>query len=101
MIITTYPDGTRELSDHGLTVQVRDHILTAASLKLTEDGPTIAFDVTLGDAQSVGYAWQKQMHQKWSRQLDGVDPIALDHAEWWPDLTTPAHPALTRRRKVS
>ena len=100
MIITTYPDGTRELSDHGLTVQVRDHILTAASLKLTEDGPTIAFDVTLGDAQSVGYAWQKQVQKKWTRQLEGLDPIAWAPDAWWPDLTIPEKPA-RRRRKVS
>lgn len=100
MIITTYPDGTRELSDHGLTIRVDGHQLTAASLTLTEDGPTLPLDVTMGDAQSVGYVWQKQVHRKWSRQLNGDDPILLAKP-WWPDLAIPDPGPKRRRRQAS
>lgn len=79
MMTMTYPDGTTELYDHGLRVQVQDGELVAATLTIPATAPPVALDADLGDARHIGYTWQKMVRRKWSRQLTGQDPILLDH----------------------
>lgn len=91
----TYPDGTREMHDAGLTIRVKDGVLDAATLTLRPNAPAVALDTALGDAQSVGYVWQRRVQKKWAAQAAGQTPLMTDAGPvWWPDPVTEAAGAM-------
>ncbi len=86
MVFVTYPDGTQEVHDSGLTIRVRRERVVSSSLHISPDQEAYALNVSLGDPKSVGYTWVRQTHRKWVDQMAGKVPFLTESgAVWYPN----------------
>ncbi len=80
MMVMTYPDGTQELHDGGLELQVQRGKIVSATLRLVPDQTPVPVAVELGDRQHIGYVWQKRVRQKWAEQMAGLKPLLTENS---------------------